>query len=90
MSIINFWTNVTYNVGVSIYRKTKENTGQACNFIKKESLAQVFSCEFCEISKNTFFHRTPLNDCFYDKWMQNLWEITQVFPSIILIFIFCS
>ena len=25
----------------------------ACNFIKKESLAQVFSCEFCEISKNT-------------------------------------
>ena len=28
---------------------------EACNFIKKESLAQVFSCEFCEISKNTFF-----------------------------------
>ena len=27
----------------------------ACNFIKKETLAQVFSCEFCEISKNTFF-----------------------------------
>ena len=24
-------------------------------FIKKESLTQVFSCEFCEISKNTFF-----------------------------------
>ena len=23
--------------------------------IKKETLAQVFSCEFCEISKNTFF-----------------------------------
>ena len=31
-----------------------------CNFIKKETLAQVFSCEFCEISKNTFFYRTPL------------------------------
>ena len=28
---------------------------EACNFIKKEALAQVFSCEFCEISKNTFF-----------------------------------
>ena len=27
----------------------------ACNFIKKDTLAQVFSCEFCEISKNTFF-----------------------------------
>ena len=28
---------------------------QACNFIKKETLTQVFSCEFCEISKNIFF-----------------------------------
>ena len=29
---------------------------QVCNFIKKETLAaQVFSCEFCEISENTFF-----------------------------------
>ena len=27
---------------------------EACNFIKKETLAQVFSCEFCEIFKNTF------------------------------------
>ena len=27
--------------------------------IKKETLAQVFSSEFCEISKNTFFNRTP-------------------------------
>ena len=30
------------------------------NFIKKETLAQVFSCEYCLIFKNTFFHRTPL------------------------------
>ena len=28
---------------------------QACNFTKKETLAQVLSCEFCEISKNIFF-----------------------------------
>ena len=27
----------------------------ACNFIKKEFLAQVFSFEFCEILKNTYF-----------------------------------
>ena len=26
-----------------------------CNFIKKENLALVFSCESCEIFKNTFF-----------------------------------
>ena len=42
----------------------------ACNFIKKETLAQVFSCEFCEISKNTFFYRTPLVAAF-------LWGITK-------------
>ena len=35
-------------------------TLQACNLINKETLAQVFSCEFCEIFKNTFFYRTPL------------------------------
>ena len=27
---------------------------QTCNFIKKEALVQVFSCEFCGISKNIF------------------------------------
>ena len=32
----------------------------ACNFIKKETLAQVFSCEFREIFKNTYFDRTTL------------------------------
>ena len=26
----------------------------ACNFIQKEALAQVLSCKFCEIFKNTF------------------------------------
>ena len=28
-----------------------------CIFIYKETLAQVFSCEFCEIFKNAFFTR---------------------------------
>ena len=28
---------------------------EVCNFIKKETLAQVFSWELCENSKNTFF-----------------------------------
>ena len=28
---------------------------KACNFIKREALAQVFSCEFYEVSKDTFF-----------------------------------
>ena len=32
---------------------------EACNFIKIETLAQVFSCEFCEIFNIAFFYRTP-------------------------------
>ena len=32
---------------------------KACNFIKKQTLAQVFSREFCEISKNNFCYKTP-------------------------------
>ena len=39
-----------------IHRKTPvpESRPEACNFIKKETLTQVFSCQFCEIFKNTF------------------------------------
>ena len=43
--------------GASLFNKV---AGAACNFIEKETLAQVFSCEFCKISKNTFFYKTPL------------------------------
>ena len=32
---------------------------------KKETLAHVFSCEFRKIFKNTFFYRTPPDDCFF-------------------------
>ena len=41
----------------------------SCNFIKKEALAQVYSWEFCEIFKNTFFHRAPLvaGSIFYNS-----------------------
>ena len=28
--------------------------------LKKETPAHVFSCKFCEISKNIFYYRTPL------------------------------
>ena len=51
---------------LKISQNSKENTcsrvsilielqAEVYNFIKKETLAQVFSCEFCEIFKNTFF-----------------------------------
>ena len=34
-------------------------SGGTCNFIKKENLAQAFSCEFCKICRNDFSYRTP-------------------------------
>ena len=34
---------------------TEKPVAEACNFIKKETLALVFSCECYEIFKNTFF-----------------------------------
>ena len=33
---------------------------EACKFIKKEALAQILFCKFCEISKNTYIFKTPL------------------------------
>ena len=35
---------------------------KTCNFIKKEALKQVFSCEFCETFKITFF-------CKHLRWL---------------------
>ena len=32
---------------------------EACNFIKKETLAKVFFYEFFEIFKNIIFYKTP-------------------------------
>ena len=44
---------------------------QACNFIKKRLWRQVFSCEFCEILKNTFSCRAPLVAAsIYDNLMK--------------------
>ena len=52
-------------VFLEILQNSQENTCAIVSFliklpIKKETLAQLFFCEFCEISRNTLFHRTPL------------------------------
>ena len=41
----------------------QKQSPEACNFITKETLALVFSCEFCEISKNTFLQNIS-GGCF--------------------------
>ena len=50
-------------VFLEILQHSQENTcarvSQTCNFIKKETLTQALSCEFCEISNNTFSYWTP-------------------------------
>ena len=37
---------------------------RAAILCKKKALAQMFSCEFCEISKDTFIHRRLLVAAF--------------------------
>ena len=58
----------------------KKVAGLTCNFIKKETLAQVFSCKFCEISKNTsggcFWKKHQL-DTFLNNW-NNVWISQQI------------
>ena len=51
-------------VRVSFLTKLQAWGLRATNFIKKETLAQFFSCEFCKIFENLFY-RTPLEDCFW-------------------------
>ena len=57
-------------VFLEISQNSQENTcptasflinlqAKTCSFIKKETLAQMFRCKFCEISRNTFSGRTP-------------------------------
>ena len=45
------WQNLPQNTCARVSLLIKL---QACNFIERETLAQVFCCEFCEIFKNTF------------------------------------
>ena len=61
-----FWNNVF----VDISKNSQESTCARVSFLinevaalrpailLKKTLAQVFSCEFCEVYKTTFFHRT--------------------------------
>ena len=82
------------NVFLEILQNSQENTCTRvsfliklqANFIKKETLAQVFPCEFCEISQSTFFAEhllaTASELCkFHSKIMKkyHLFGITDAF-----------
>ena len=49
----------------------------SCNFIK-DTPTQVFSCEYCEIFKNSFFNRAPLLTASV------LWTITMLNCNLVL------
>ena len=44
---------------LEISQNSQESTCARVSFYIKEVHAQAFSCEFCEIFKNTFSHRAP-------------------------------
>ena len=46
------WSDPSNNFNIEVKANKRP---QAYNFIKKETLAQVFSCEFCKNFKRTFF-----------------------------------
>ena len=54
--------NVTKFTGKHLYRSLVFNKFadlRPATLFKKWTLTQVFSCEFCEIFKNTFSYKTP-------------------------------
>ena len=66
---------------LKILQNSQENTcarvflikAEACNFIKKETLAQLFSYEFGEISKNTFFTEHLLTTASKKKYVHGFY-----------------
>ena len=76
-------------VFLNISQNSKENTCAWVSFLIKsqaETLAQVFACQFCEISGNTVSYRTPLVAAFdYYHYLDQLffrshfWAILGVF-----------
>ena len=76
--LINDLATTPYSVTAGLILERTCVRTEGCNFIEKEALVQVFSCEFCEISKSTFFHRTPLDDCF---WLLLFWISVCIFKE---------
>ena len=55
----------------SIFLNKVEGLRPSTLLKKRLCSAQVFSCDFCEVSKNTFLLRAPLVECFWKSNNQN-------------------
>ena len=78
---IVLWKKVLLEISQNLQENTRARVSfliklqEACNFIKKETLARVFSCEFCQIFKNIFSLRTlPLATSVNQAFIKNIWE----------------
>ena len=65
---VNVDSSINFNVETTLILGP-----EACNFIKREALAQVFSCEFCEISKNTFLTEPLWATASVNLWTNWYW-----------------
>ena len=76
---LEIWQNSQENIGATVSYLIKLQTW---GFIKKDTVAQVFSCEICEISKNTFIFIEQL------RWLLlNIFKITlKSFLTFLIVF----
>ena len=68
---------------LKISQNSQENTCARVSFLIKlqaSACAQVFSCEFCGISKNIFFYRTlPVTACFVQLFRSAIRILSNIF-----------
>ena len=55
---------------------------KVCIFIKKETPAQLFSCEYCEIFKNTYFEEWQMRTTTSDRSNDLFETVSQVFWNV--------
>ena len=75
-----------YSVKMVFLEISQNSQEISCNFIKKEALAQVFPCEFCEICNNTFFLQNTSGGCFCRCNATSLFKIILEIFSFVLKF----
>ena len=86
---------ISQNSRESIFAKVSfliKLQAEATNFSKKETLAQVFSCELGEIFKNNLFYRTPPVAASVQKrclfWFMEIDPAKQNLQNLIKLFVY--
>ena len=90
-NVSSHWSCSIKDVSLAISQNLLENTcikvsfliklqASACNFIEKETLTQVFSCECCEIFKNTVFTEHLRATASKNKVLIEKWSLDEFCP----------